>query len=250
MARSTETSATSAPARAAELRELLGTTTLPASLVQHLVDGAPAVWLATNAPAVLAGDLVLTHPPLGDQEVRARADALVSGDAWRLAVVARDRAGLLADTAAALAVNGFCIGSAGAATWPALDLALHTLRIEGPMPDESTWQSLGQELRRIEGPDRPAVVFRPEGTAFVECTTDEAGRWLLQVRAPDQVGLLSRICRQLAEQGLGILAADIGGADGNADGLLVLDGEPNVADLTRAISVDTPAATEARPHGA
>ena len=57
----------------------------------------------SERPAVLAADLALCHPPLAPDEVRAVARPMEAPSTFRVTVVATDRPGLLADTAAALA---------------------------------------------------------------------------------------------------------------------------------------------------
>src|ERR1700738_19872 len=111
---------------AAELRRLLDRTTLPTALVEDLVRDAPDLWLSSNTSPVLAADLALCHPPLGPSEVRARGVPFADGSSWRLTVVAHDRAGLLADTAAALAASTHSVTMASVATWSGLDIALHS----------------------------------------------------------------------------------------------------------------------------
>ena len=160
--------------------------------------------------------------------MRARAAAFTDGEAWRLTVLAHDRAGLLADTAAVLASSGMSVVSAGAGTWSNLNVALHTLTVRGPLPSLTDWKQFGSRLRTIEFAERPSVSFTPSGDVTVDVSSEDAERWLLHVRAPDQIGLLWSICCGLAESGVGIQAAAIGGADGMADDLFVLDDEPDV----------------------
>src|SRR5690349_4795262 len=81
-----------------DIRRLMASTTVPATRVDRLLDGAPPLWLASAPAAVLAGDLALAHPKLATDEVRAVARPLVGGG-QRLVVLAQDRRGLLADTA-------------------------------------------------------------------------------------------------------------------------------------------------------
>ena len=215
-------------AAAEEIRALLECTTLPAGLVDELLGSAPALWLASNAAAVLAGDLVLCHPALQPGEVRARALPFADDAAWRLTVVAPDRRGLLADTAAVLTGHGCCVLSASAGTWPGLNLALHALTLHGALPRPSELQHLGEGLRAIRSVERPSVAFVPAETATVDVVSEDGERWLLHVRAADQLGLLWRICHGLGEMDIGIHAAAIGGESGLADDLFVLDARPDV----------------------
>jgi predicted amino acid-binding ACT domain protein len=205
-----------------ELLALLGGTTVPVALAEVLVSGAPALWLASNTPPVLAADLALCHPPLGAAEVRARGVPFVEGAAWRLTIVAHDRTGLVADTAGALAARGHSVVGASVATWRSPSLALLAVKVSGPLPEPAALAALGEQLRSQERGAGVGVPFRPSRTAKVWVGRDE-GQSIVEVRAPDQLGLLWAICGWFAARGLSIEAAAIGG-DGIADDVFVVSG--------------------------
>jgi predicted amino acid-binding ACT domain protein len=220
-------------ATVAEVRNGLAATSVPDDLAKALLKGASSLWLSSDSGVQLAGDLALCHPPLNPQEVRARA---IGGDeAWRLTVVAHDRRGLLADTAAILSRDGFSITGASVATWEDPKLALHALTIAGPEPSEERLDALGAALRAAEEGERPKVEFAPSGRAYVRHTGSANGTAMISVVAPDQTGLLATICRWLSDAGVSIEAAWITG-EGEANDVFVVDGDVDVAALERLLT--------------
>jgi len=221
-------------ATAADLADLLASTTLPADLATELIAGAPALWLASNTSAVLAGDLALCHPALKPAEVRARCAPYADGSSWRLTVAAHDRPGLLADTAASLASRQHSVLTASVATWVDLDLALHAVTVAGRLPADDELAAIGAGLRASGNGSAPAVQFVPAGGATVTSAGAGMGRAVVNVSATDQVGLLWAICRWFAGRGISIEAASIGGADGMAEDVFVVatEGDPDVEQLT------------------
>lgn len=221
----------------AELRRLLALTELPPDVSDAMVTEASALWLLSAPPATLAGDVVLCHPPLAPGEVRAVARP-VDGGAIRLTVVAADRPGLLADTAAALLSDGLSVATAAANTWPAAGLAVHALTFlpDGPV-DPDRWSHLGDTL---SGVARGAVAtprFRPTGTTTVTVHGDEtADRKIVQVSAVDQPGLLWAVCRWLADEGVSIESAHVTTAGGRAEDSFVVVGDCDPSRLAAHLS--------------
>jgi UTP:GlnB (protein PII) uridylyltransferase len=219
---------------AGEIRHLLGSTTVPVDDVDRLLEGASPLWLASAPAAVLAGDLALTHPALAGTEVRAVARDVVGGG-QRLAVVARDRPGLLADTAAAITGAGFAITSASAVTWPAVQLALHALTIS---TEDDAWDELGQRLRAVGQGARPAIAFCALGPATVAAsarmaTNGQPGRSIVTVDAPDAPGLFATACACLADGGITIDAVHAETIDGWAHDVFVTSAVPDVGAVER-----------------
>ncbi|GAC1530789.1 MAG: hypothetical protein NVS3B12_05820 [Acidimicrobiales bacterium] len=173
---------------------------------------------------MLAKDLALCHPPLGASEVRAVAQPLDHG-LIRLTVITHDRRGLLADTAAVLAAEGVSVIAASALTWTSKGLALHALTVSPGHMTQSRWDELGARLRAVGAGERIALEFTPLGRAEVSCASASEGRLLLSVTAEDQVGLLWAICRWLADEGVGIESAQIGGRGGRADDRFLVHGQ-------------------------
>jgi predicted amino acid-binding ACT domain protein len=218
-----------------QLRTGLAATTVPDDIALALIAGASPLWLSSDSGAQLAEDLALCHPPLKRAEVRARAVA--AEDGWRLAVVAHDRHGLLADTAAILAAANYSVRAASVATWNELDLALHAINVSGPPPSDAELDELGAALRAASNGTRPSAEFAPAGRAFVRRTGEANGDAMISVVAPDQTGLLAAICAWFAETGTSIEAAWITG-EGEANDVFVVTGDVDVAALERRLTAD------------
>jgi predicted amino acid-binding ACT domain protein len=220
-------------ATAAELRKGLAGTTVPDDFVETMLKGASSLWLSSDSGAQLAGDVALCFPELNEGEVRARA--VGDTDSWRLTVVAHDRKGLLADTAAILSLDGYSITGASVTTWDEPNLALHAVTIAGPEPSEERLNTLGIALRAAGVGQRPKIAFEPTGRAYVRHTGSANGDAMISVTAPDQTGLLATICRWFADSGASIQAAWITG-EGDANDVFVVEGDVDVAALERHLT--------------
>jgi pimeloyl-ACP methyl ester carboxylesterase/predicted amino acid-binding ACT domain protein len=221
-----------APTGAPEITRLLAGTQVPAEVVAGLLAEAPPLWLVSEAPAVLAGDLALCYPALEFEEVRAVARHMEDSTTIRLTVVAADRPGLLADTAAVLATEGVSVLSASAGTWGSAGLALHALTFDPETPfDAQQWEDLGHKLQRMGRGEAEEPSFVPAGQASVSTNGEGSGRSLVDVSVPDQPGLLWAICRWFADHGISIEAASASTTEGIArDGFIVV-GECDVTEL-------------------
>jgi pimeloyl-ACP methyl ester carboxylesterase/predicted amino acid-binding ACT domain protein len=215
---------TTATTRSAEILELLAPTSVPARRARTLVHDASPLWLMSEPPAVLAGDLALCHPKLKKREVRAVARAIDGTREVRLTVVAHDRPGLLADSAAVLAMHGLSITDASAETWSGL--AMHALTVEPKgVPEPTFWTSLGDDLRAMgTAPVSGNVVFMPLGEAAVEVDGGATGQSLVRVTARDQLGLLWAICRWFADHGVSIESVHASTRGGVASATLIVAG--------------------------
>jgi pimeloyl-ACP methyl ester carboxylesterase/predicted amino acid-binding ACT domain protein len=226
-----------ATASTSRLRTLLGTTTLPPAATRRLLAGASPLWVLSAPPTVLAGDLALCHPRLRKNEVRAVARAMREPTMYRLTVVARDRPGLLADTAGILASVGASVVFASAMTWPGDQTALHalTVRCDAGL-DQQQWALIGERLRAVTT-GLPAVTrFVPTGRADVIVTGEGDGRSVVRVTAPDRIGLLSAVCRWFADNEMSVEAASISTVDGVAKDVFLVDGDCDVEGLARHLS--------------
>jgi [protein-PII] uridylyltransferase len=235
-------------ATADELRRLLRRTTMPRTVAARLVDRAPALWMMSERPSVLAGDLVLCHPPLAEGEVRAVARPLDHPGAFRLTVVAADRPGLLADTAAALAAERISVQSASAATWDGV--ALHAMNVVAPRTSAVAWDALGERLRTMADQPRPAAHYLPIGKATVTVGGEGTGRTLVEVRAPDGIGLLEAISGWFADHGVSIEAATVSTRHGMANDVFLVEGAFQPALLEAHLSWEPPRALRPRLPGA
>jgi predicted amino acid-binding ACT domain protein len=212
----------------------LADTTIPADLVNSLLGEASTLWLASAPAPLLASDLALCYPSLQPREVRAVVCPVDDGG-HRLTVVAHDRRGLLADTAAVLATEGLSIASASAATWASHDIALHAVVI-APGQDPPLWPDLGARLSALTADTAPTIRFEPHGQAVVTSSAEASHHRLITVTAPDQIGLLWATCGWLADRGVNIEWARVGGHDGIAEDLFMVVGDANVDELAAHLS--------------
>jgi glycine cleavage system regulatory protein len=221
-----------------ELRRLLETTTMPRARVKRLLAGADPLWLMSDSSAVLGRDLALCHPALGAGEVRAAVRPMAVRGTHRLTVVAADRPGLLADTAAALAAEGLSVLGASASTWEETStrdqygLALHSMTVSAPdgwQPE--TWDALGDRLRSMDSAPRgKRARYVPTGQAKVTVSGEGSGQTLVKVTAPDGLGLLEAVCRWFADHDVSIAAARITTRGDTAIDTFLVDGtfDPSV----------------------
>ena len=135
----------------------------------------------SEGPAVLAADLALCHPPLAGTEVRAVARLMDTPSTFRVTVVAADRPGLLADTAAALAAEDLTVVSASVATWTDPDVALHSLTVVSTSAGDPRWDAVGERLRRLTSDSRPPSRFAPTGRVTVTAEPSGPGRSVVDV---------------------------------------------------------------------
>lgn len=208
----------------AELRSLLRRTRIPKPVVSRLLGAASPLWLVSDRPAVLAADLALCHPRLAPTEVRAVARPMDTASTFRVTVVATDRPGLLADTAAALAEEDLTVVSASAATWTDPDIALHSLTVVSTTAGDPRWDALGERLRRLATASRPPSRFAPTGRVTVTAEYSGPSRSVVKVTGPDGLGLLEAISRWFAEHGVSIEAAEITTHDGTATDRFLVNG--------------------------
>ncbi len=219
------------------LRALLRETTLSPAVTRRLLAGASPLWVLSAPPAVLAGDLALCHPKLRKNEVRAVARPMKAPNMYRLTVVARDRSGLLADTAAIIAGVGASVVFASAMTWAGDESAMHalTVRCDAGL-DEHQWELIGDRLRASASGGTAPMSFVPSGRADVVVTGEGDGRSVVRVTAPDRIGLLSAVCRWFAEHDISVEAASISTVDGVAKDVFLVDGDCDVDGLAHHLS--------------
>ncbi|MCU1460226.1 MAG: Alpha/beta hydrolase fold [Acidimicrobiales bacterium] len=227
-------------ATAAEIRQLLSATSLPTDLVDKLVADAPTVWLVGEQSAVLAGDLALCHPELGDGEVRAVLRSTDRSSRWRLTVLAHDRPRLMADTAGTLASEGLSVQSVSATGWPAFGTAMHSMVVAVPRRrrwQREDWDTLGRRLKEVLTGDQPATVaFTPRPPVAVTVNPDFTGQCLVQVDAPDRTGLLWAITSWFAANDVNVEAANTLSRGARARGTFLVTGDVDSAALLGALS--------------
>ena len=150
----------------------------------------------------------------------------------RITIVARDRRGLLADSAAVLVTNSLSIAEASASTWTKERLALHTFIVAGGAhSDAGAWDKLGEQLRRMvaDGAE-PSPSLPPIRPVHV---TVQGGddRSIVRVTAPDQPGLLATICRYFHVHDVNIEALRARTASGRANDTFLVVGTVDAKDL-------------------
>src|SRR5438309_1872452 len=227
-------------ATGAEIRQLLTATSLPEDLADQLVTDAPGVWMVGEQSEVLAGDLALCHPPLGDGEVRAVLRSTSRSTRWRLTVLSHDRPGLMADTAGTLAAEGLSVQSVSATGWPALGTAMHSMVVTVPRRhrwQREDWDALGRRLKAVlTGNESIKVDFVPVPPVSVTVTPEVTGHCLVRVEAPDRVGLLWALASWFAANGVNVEAANAVRRRGRAHGSFLVSGDVDAAALLGHLS--------------
>ena len=198
----------------------------------------PAAWsswkgqliddLVRRTSALLAGTPEPRPAPLTERQeaLVARGELALVADGETVTVVAPDRPGLLSLAAGVLALHRLDVRSASASSRGAT--AVTVFRVSprfGSLPD---WAVVRDDLRHaVEGSlplearlaDREAAYARrdvpvaPSTVRLVDGASDTAT--VVEVRAPDELGLLHRIARVLERHGLDVRSAHIStlGAD-------------------------------------
>jgi [protein-PII] uridylyltransferase len=139
---------------------------------------------------------------------------------WDMLVVARDRPGLLATMAGVLALRGTSVLAADAATC-ADGLVLDVFTVggaHGVVLERETWPAVVQDVQFALQGRLPladllgARPMAPEEAEAIQVSVDNTASQffsVVEVRAPDQVGLLYRIAHALHAVGLDIHQARI-----------------------------------------
>jgi [protein-PII] uridylyltransferase len=174
------------------------------------------VEVAVNHPALLA-------PDVGAQEVRTSAIPGRRAGTWSLTVVATDRPGLLSWIAGALSLAGLSILSAQVFTTND-DVAVDVFEVVGafdPEVGEDRWRRFRSTLRRaIDGrlslqhgveeqrANYPAPNADVPTTVIVDNDASDFYT-VIEVGAPDRIGLLFEITRTFAELELDVHLAKV-----------------------------------------
>ena len=227
-----EHKASRAADRRSEVERLLRGTHLSKRDIKSLLGSAAPLWLLSDAAVALAGDLVLCRPKLKKGEVRALARRIEASTLVRLTIVARDRRGLLADSAAVLTTSGMSISNASASTWKQQHLALHSFIVGGGAQfDRAAWDRLGERLRTMVATDTaPLAGLRP--LRRVTVTVQGAGdRSIVKVAAPDEQGLLATLCRYFQVHDVNIETLQARTRNGIADDTFLVIGAVDAEDL-------------------
>ncbi|MBV9135132.1 MAG: hypothetical protein JO318_20660, partial [Chloroflexi bacterium] len=182
----------------------------------HTVARLPRRYILTRSPEQAARHLaLLERSPLAEGEVRIQPSRHRQPDMWDLLVVARDRPGLLSTLAGVLALRGASVLGADAAT-SSDGLVLDVFNVWSAQPLH--WPQIEADLdRALQGgiPLDDLLGSRPvdphDAAAIHVAVDNTASQFfnVVEVRAPDQVGLLYRIASALHAEQLDIQHARI-----------------------------------------
>jgi predicted amino acid-binding ACT domain protein len=221
------------------VRRLLEPTSLPPGLVDELLSEVSAVWLMGETAAVVAGDLVLCHPALAADEVRAVAKPTTVPGSWRVTVAAHSRSGLTTGLAGVLAGQRLSISDGSATVLSGGRLFLQRVtaaHAEGMPTDGADWDAVGERLRAVLG--RCQAVhppFSPRPPVVVDAQPEDLGRVLVTLEAPDQVGLLWAAAAWFEQQGCRIEAYRATSVAATAHDTFVIVGDCDCAGLAAAL---------------
>jgi [protein-PII] uridylyltransferase len=192
-----------------------------AGLVAELVARADRV-LAGEAQPVAPAPLPPEYQVLID-EVHASGLPSVSLDPPRVIVAAPDRPGLLSDVAGTLALHGMDVRAANVSGAGGVAVEVFTVEVaRGTWPDTARLRedlaavlsdptALAERLTargRVYPAPRPTAAHVPGADVRVDNDASESAT-VLEVRAPDEVGLLHRITRVLFEASLDVVSARV-----------------------------------------
>jgi [protein-PII] uridylyltransferase len=191
--------------------------------VERFLWKMPRSYLLSILPERAIRHFRLVHPPPGSLEVRTQAEPGSRPGTYGLTVVAQDRPGLLSRIAGALALSGLSILTAQAFTTED-GVAVDVFDVEGAFEediDEDRWRQFRTTLRKaIEG--RLSLEYRvkekrdyyptPRVEVSIEVTIDNGVSdffTVIEVGAPDRIGLLFDVTRTLFELQLDVHVAKV-----------------------------------------
>jgi len=192
-------------------------------LVEAYLERLPRAYLLAVPPETAVRHFDLVTPTLASAEARTDAGPGDRPGTYEVTVVARDRPGLLAKVAGTLALAGLNILSARAFTTEdgvAIDLFTVEPAFQGDV-DEERWRRMRTTLRKsLEG--RISLEYRvrekrrhypgPRTDIPVEVTVDNDASdfaTVVEVSAPDRIGLLFDLARTFHELELDVHLAKV-----------------------------------------
>jgi [protein-PII] uridylyltransferase len=191
--------------------------------VEAYLERLPRAYLLAVSPETAVRHFDLVTPALASAEARTDAGPGDRPGTYEVTVVARDRPGLLAKVAGTLALAGLNILSARAFTTEdgvAIDLFTVEPAFQGDV-DEERWRRMRTTLRKsLEG--RISLEYRvrekrrhyrgPRTDIPVEVTVDNDASdfaTVVEVSAPDRIGLLFDLARTFHELELDVHLAKV-----------------------------------------
>jgi [protein-PII] uridylyltransferase len=192
-----------------------------AGLVADLVERTDRVLKGEVEPA--GPDRIVAHNRTLMDEVRQTGLPSVSLQPPQVIVAASDRPGLFSSVAGALALNGMDVRAANVSgedgvavevftvevargTWP--DTAKLRQDLAAVLSDRVAIGELLSERERVYPRPRARAANQPGSDVTVDNEASETAT-VLEVRAPDEIGLLHRITRALFEAGLDVVSARV-----------------------------------------
>ncbi len=230
-----------------------------AGLVADLVERTDKVLRGEAAAPVPPDLLPAAHGELID-EVRQTGLPSVSLQPPQVIVAAPDRRGLFSDVAGALALNGMNVQAANVAGRDGVAVEVFTVEVaRGTWPDTAKLRedlaavlsdrlAIGERLserERVYPRRRVSAAHLPGSDVSVDNEASETAT-VLEVRAPDEIGLLHRITRVLFESDLDVVSARVSTLGEmvvdafyvrEAGGAKVTD-ESRISDITHAIRAE------------
>jgi [protein-PII] uridylyltransferase len=192
-----------------------------AGLVSDLVARTDRMLQGETEPA--GPDRIVTANRALMAEVRGTGLPSVSLQPPRVIVAAPDRPGLFSSVAGALALNGMDVRAANVSGEDGVAVEVFTVEVaRGTWPDTaklcgdlaavlSDRMALGERLserERTYSLRRRLAAHVPGSDVIVDNDASETAT-VLEVRAPDEIGLLHRITRALFEAGLDVVSARV-----------------------------------------
>ena len=194
----------------------------PAVLERHL-SGMPKAWLLSQDMRGLVDQSIQMLEYRRGDELRIRAVANPDAGIWELTIVANDRPGLFGKVSGVLALHDLSV--LGAEIYTRDDgVALEVFQLEANAAGTADIESITEDARRaLRGrlsidarlidlrrrhADAPLTEKRADPEVIVD---DEASDFftVVEVRAPDRIGLLYTITRALVEMELDIALAKV-----------------------------------------
>jgi [protein-PII] uridylyltransferase len=195
----------------------------PLGEIERFLVRMPRGYLLAVPPERAARHFPMVNAPLGALEVRALHEPGARPGTYALAVVARDRPGLLSRVAGSLSLSGLSILSAQVFTTED-GVAVDLFEVEGAFHgdvDEDRWRKFRATLRKaVEGrlsleyrvAEKRAYYPAPRKAIKTKVTVDNRGSdffTIIEVAAPDRVGLLFDVTRTLTDLQLDVHIAKV-----------------------------------------
>lgn len=210
------------PSRIAHEREQQVRSAFPGRSVEDHLRDMPRAWLLSQPVEALIHQTALMLSAQAPEEIVLDPDPLPEPGFWQLTVVARDRPGLFSKVAGALALHGLDVAAAEIYTRED-GVALEIFRLEALSDESRRFERVREDLtkalkgrialdvrlaeKRRDYSGRPKGKQEPPQVVVDNFASDFYT--VIEVHAPDRVGLLYTITRALADLELDIQLAKV-----------------------------------------